>query len=243
MWKEISPIIPARKSKVGRPEECNKKAFLGIAYVMKTGCQWEYLPTEYGKKSTVHGKYMKWCREGVFDAIMKKIRALYQEKNQDNIWYAIDTSSKKAPFAKFGGKNPTDRSKRGVKQVIIVDRKGAPVHAQIAPANTHDSKLLIPIVQEMKSSEKVLILAADSAFDAKKLRRFCASKKIALNASPNKRRSKKVRKIKVLHRWIVERTFGWISWFRGLKICWAKFELSHLAFLQLSASIQLFRML
>ncbi|MFC1841724.1 hypothetical protein ACFLYA_01505 [Candidatus Dependentiae bacterium] len=23
-------------------------------------------------------------------------------------------------------------------------------------------------------------------------------------------------------RWIVERTFGWFSWYRGIKICWTK---------------------
>ncbi|MFH1462072.1 MAG: hypothetical protein ABIF12_03945, partial [bacterium] len=43
-------------------------------------------------------------------------------------------------------------------------------------------------------------------------------------------------------RWIVERTFGWMAWFRGLKICWAKTEASYFAFLLLASPHQLFKM-
>jgi len=35
--------------------------------------------------------------------------------------FIIDTSSIKAPFARFGGKNPTDRAKNGVKKGIVID--------------------------------------------------------------------------------------------------------------------------
>lgn len=79
------------------------------------------------------------------------------------------TSSKKSSLAHFGGKNPTDRAKQGIKHVLLVDRKGAPLQVKIAAANIHDSKLLPPILKHIRASKKILILAANSAFDVKNL--------------------------------------------------------------------------
>lgn len=242
LWCEIEKIIPKKKSAVGRPEFDNKKTFEGILFVLRTGIQWCELPEKYGHFSTVHGKYMKWARAGVFRKMMVKAREYYRKRNSKNIWYALDTTLKKAPFAKFGGKNPTDRAKRGIKHAVIVDRKGAPMFVSIAPANKHDSMLLESTMKKMRKSKQVRIMAADSAWDSKKARNYCKQKNIALIASPNRRRKKNVHKFNVPRRWIVEQTFGILSWFRGLKICWTKTQESALSLLQIACSIRLFRM-
>ncbi len=112
--RAIEPLLPKKESIVGRPEMDPLKAFIAISYVLITGCQWSMLPKELGCSSTVHGKFMKWSRLGIMEKLMNHARCLYEKNNQDNNWLAIDTSSKKAPFANFGGKNPTDRAKRGI---------------------------------------------------------------------------------------------------------------------------------
>lgn len=201
------------------------------------------MPEKYGPKSTVHGTFRKWVKEGIFDQILSICVKEYRKSTPDNIWYAFDTSSKKGPLLLEGGKNPTDRGKQGIKQIILVDRKGAPIAVGVGPANAHDSTLFIPTLKSFPAEEKVQIITADAAFDSKKLRNFCASKNIALIAATNPRKSKKKHKTRPLHRWIVERTFGWFSWYRGLKICWAKLLSSHLAFLQLASAHRLFSML
>ena len=150
---------------------------------------------------------------------------------------------RKAPFAYFGGKNPTDRSKRGIKHVVFVDRKGAPLFVDSVPANRHDAKVFEPIITHLRKSKNVRIIAADSAFDVKKLRSICKKKNIALIATANQRRKKeKIRKICPIYRWKVEQTLGILSWFRGLKTCWNKTLESSLSFLQIACSIRLFQM-
>jgi hypothetical protein len=84
----------------------------------------------------------------------------------------------------FGEKNPTDRSKRNIKQVILVDRKGAPLYAKIAAANVHDSKLFLPILEHFHLAKKIRIIAADSAFDVKKLYKECKKKTLLLLPVP-----------------------------------------------------------
>ena len=243
LWCEIEKLIPAKKTGVGRPEFDNKKTFEGIVYILRTGAQWCELPSKYGCFTTVHGKYMKWIRAGFFQRMMVKAREYYRKRNKKNIWFAIDTASKKAPFAKFGGKSSTDRAKRGIKHILIIDRKGVPLFAEVAPGNRHDSKLLQPVLKVFRKSKKVRILAADSAWDNKDARFLCKQKNIALIASPNKRRNKNIVKFNVPNRWVVERTFGILSWFRGLKICWSKTKKSALALLQLACSLRIFKTL
>lgn len=239
----IEHVFPRKKTRIGRPEMCPRRALNAMWYVLKTGCQWSMLPNELGCSSTVHGKFIQWCRSGVMKKIMDSARKIYEKNNSENNWYAIDSSSKKAPFARFGGKNPTDRAKRGIKHVIIVDRKGNSIYVDVAPANTHDSKLFEPILAQIKKKKKVRIMAADSAFDVKRLYVKCKEKNIALVATPNQRRKKNVHKFNVPHRWVVERAFGILSWLRGLKICWAKTIESSLGFLQLACSIRLLKMI
>ena len=111
---------------------------------------------------------MKWCRAGIFEKMIVRAREYYRRRNSKNIWYAFDATSKKAPFAKFSGKNPTDRAKRGIKHAVLVDRKGAPLYVTVAPANIHDSKIFKPIISKFRKVKKTRIVTADSAFDAKK---------------------------------------------------------------------------
>ena len=242
VWEAIKDLIPTKNSKVGRPEKCPRKTLEGIVYILTGGCHWRLLPTYYGNHKTVHGKFMKWSRMGIFAKINAQAKGLYQRRNSKNNWYAFDTTSKKAPFAKHGGKSPTDRGKRGIKHAILVDRKGAPLFVNIGPANAHDSKLFEPVISHMKKSKNLRIIAADSAFHSKKLYAFCKKKNLVLVASINPRRDKKMHKFQAPYRWIVEQTFGIISWYRGLKSCWSKTFEANLSFLQIACSLRLFKM-
>ena len=243
MWNKIKILIEPQKNKLGRPQYDNRKTFEGILHVLYEGCRWRSLPEKYGQPTTIHGKFMQWCRLGIFEKMIAIARQHYEKTMEINNWYAFDTSSKKAPFASFGGKNPTDRGKRGIKHSLLVDRKGMPMYAAVAPANTHDSKLLEPIIAQLKITNQKRIIAADSAFDVKKLYKLCSDKNIALVASINPRRDKTKEKTIVLHRWVVEQAFGIFSWIRGLKTCWNKTLEANLAFLQIACSIRMFKSL
>ena len=112
----------------------------------------------------------------------------------------------------------------------------------LSPANVHDSKTLIPAIDQLRTSKRVRMIAADSAFDVQFLRSICADNILFFSPQLTSEKTKKKTIYKRSHQWVVERSSGWLVWFRELKICWAKTLISHLAFLQLAASIQLFKM-
>ena len=246
MWEEIEKILPKKQTSIGRPPNDRRKTMNGIFYVLKTGAQWKYLPKEYGARSSVHGTFMKWARDGVFEQLLEFVAVAYLKGcPQLPNWFATDTSSSKAPFAQWGGKNPTDRSKRGIKKGIIVDRKGAPLVVSTGAAHTHDSKFYKALLLKLKKLPlpELNIMAADAAYDSADLRKDSKENGFILLAATNPRRKKGQRLYKPPCRWVVERTFGWFNWHRGLKTCWAKTAVAFTAMLAIAASNQLFRML
>ena len=238
LWNKIETCLPKKKSKVGRPEWCPRKTLEGVIFIMQTGAQWKRLPKQYGHKSTVHGKFRKWVNLGIFAKIFKMILKFYIESNRRiTNWSAIDASHSKAPFASWGGKNPTDRARNGVKKIIIVDINGAPLSTGLGPSNRHDSQLFEDVFMELKNMdiEGINKITADGAYHSKKLRKFCSDNNFTLIASHNKKGKKGVERFVPAGRWVVERTFGWLSWYRGIKVCYAKTKSSFLAFLQFAS--------
>lgn len=117
-WNEIKNIIPVKKTKVGRSQKDARTTLSGIFYVMKTVCQWNELLDYYGKPTTVHGRFRNWVKEEVFEKILELSKEFAIRHFGPPQCFFSDTISSKAPLARFGRKNPTDRAKNGIKKGI-----------------------------------------------------------------------------------------------------------------------------
>jgi transposase len=81
-WEKIEKLLPryTKSSKGGRPRPGMRKIMNGILYVLRTGCQWKMLPSEYGSGSTCHRYFQEWERAGVFRKLWQIIIHEYDEK-------------------------------------------------------------------------------------------------------------------------------------------------------------------
>src|SRR5205809_6956126 len=62
-WVLVEPLIPVYHG--GRPRKTSMRDVLdGIFYLMRTGCQWRYLPKDFPPKSTVWGYFDEWRHNG-----------------------------------------------------------------------------------------------------------------------------------------------------------------------------------
>ena len=162
LWERIEPLLPQPKSRFrgrgsarrnigGRPAADRRLVMSGILYVMRTGCQWNALPREYGSGKTAHRYFQKWVRAGVFKRMWQAGLLEFDElKGIDWRWQAADGAMTKAPL---GGEqtspNPTDRSKSGTKRSLLVNAQGLPLSIVISGASTHDTRLLEPTLQSL----------------------------------------------------------------------------------------------
>ena len=218
-------------------------AISGIWYIMQTGAQWRNLPEVYGKHKTIHSKFMLWAKKGFITHFFAKSIEVAIKYLGEPKAFQSDTSSSKSPFATFGGKNPTDRAKNGVKRGIVIDWKGIILSVIIDSANRHDSQLLTPHIENIKHFfGKPMVLATDSAWDVEELRKIFAAYNVALFAATNIRRSKNKKKNRPRGRWRVEQIFGIQQWNRGIKTCWNKTKCAFLAMCHFASAIHNFKL-
>lgn len=68
LWTQvIAPVIDALDPPkvTGRPRTDPRKALDGIIYHLRTGCQWNHLPRQFGDDSSVHRTFQRWVATGV----------------------------------------------------------------------------------------------------------------------------------------------------------------------------------
>lgn len=51
----------------GRHRADLRKVFDGIIFRLRSGCQWNKIPAEFGNDRTIHRHFQKWCELGVFE--------------------------------------------------------------------------------------------------------------------------------------------------------------------------------
>jgi putative transposase len=160
LWERIEPVLPQPKSRYrgrgnnrkhigGRPAADRRKVMSGILYVMRTGCQWNALPKEFGSGKTAHRYFQRWVRAGVFKRLWQAGLTEYDDlKGIDWQWQAADGAMTKAPLGgEKTGKNPTDRGKVGTKRSLLVNTQGLPLAIVVSGANTPDGRLLESTLQ------------------------------------------------------------------------------------------------
>ena len=73
-WEKIKDMLPEEKTgKPGRPSSDNRTALNGMLWIDRTGAPWEDLPPRYGAKSTVHDRFAKWTKLGIFEKIFEEL--------------------------------------------------------------------------------------------------------------------------------------------------------------------------
>lgn len=131
LWNKVSWLIPKhqrsstkkykRKAGGGRKPPDYRKILAGIFYVLRTGCQWKAMPTEFGKGSNIHRYFQLWEQAGFFEAIWAYALEEYDDLiGLDWEWQSLDGCMTKSPISQESvGKNPTDRGKKRYKAQLI----------------------------------------------------------------------------------------------------------------------------
>ena len=101
LWNEIRLILPKEKpfKTIGRPIVPYRKVLDGILYILRTGCQWKMLPSEFGSGSTCHRRFQEWNKLDVFKKTWVKLLKSYDGLVGINwTWQSMDSISIKSPL-------------------------------------------------------------------------------------------------------------------------------------------------
>jgi putative transposase len=224
-WNQITSLVPAPKSgkgKRGRPIKLDRRTLVNaIFYVDRTGCAWRYLPKDFGPWQTVYGYFRQWSQDWTWTFIHDTVRDWLRKTEGRNVAPTaaiIDSQSVKT--GDQAGKRGYDAGKKikGRKRHVAVDTLGLVLTLLITSAAVQDRDAAKTLVGSLvKTFGRLQIIWADGGYLGALVQWVKALRPFGRLRLEIVRRSDQARGFKILpKRWIVERTFGWLSKSRRL---------------------------
>jgi putative transposase len=198
-----------------RKREHDLRAIMNaILYLVKTGCQWRYIPSDFPKWETVYYYFNSWKHRGIFQRmqldIARKVRVLKGKEAQPTV-AIIDAQSVKSTLVSTGGHTGFDAGKKikGVKRHITTDTLGLVLCVVVHSAGIQDRDgAMLVLIKLNRYWHKITKVFADGGYQGRLISKAWESLKYIIEIV----KRNEVHVFKILpKRWIVERTFSWID--------------------------------
>ncbi len=101
-WKRLERLLPGKASDPGRTAADNRLFINGVLWVLRSGAHWHDLPERYGKWKSLHKRFSRWAKAGVWERVFE---ALIDDPN--NEYLMLDTTLVRAHQQAATGKGGT----------------------------------------------------------------------------------------------------------------------------------------
>ena len=250
----VSHHLPPEQTvgpKGGRPRVALRVVMRVIWFVLTTGARWEDVPPELGCSGrTAHRRLRAWEEAGIWDRTHADLLSLLRKADKlDPDTAIIDSVTVRA----FGGgeatgPSPVDRSRKGTKHTLLVDRHGAPLAIRTAGASASDHRQIVPLILDFpkvggkpgRPKELPDEAYADRGFDCEGTRELLRwlgiEPHIATRRTAHGSGLGKVR-------WVVERTISWLKGLRRRRVPYDRLDVIIDSWTTLAASVICYRIL
>jgi transposase len=224
-FEKIESILTSSRKKTKPRQQDLYDVFCGILYVLKSGCQWRMLPSDFPKWTTVYSYFRIWKEpskereQSLLEACLKKMVSTHranQGRQENTSFCIIDAQSVKN--SNTAAKKGYDAGKKvsGIKRHIAVDTQGLPHAIAITTADVTDRAGALQAISTHKEELMgVKNILADGGYSGENFAKDVAT---VLNDTTVEivKRNELHCFVVIPKRWIVERSFAWLDQCRRL---------------------------
>jgi putative transposase len=254
-WEILETFIPEVSEDATVPTISRREIVNGILYVLRSGCPWRLMPHDLPAWGTVYYYFRTWRIAGIWDKAMQALRKQMRQKqgrDEEPSAAVIDSQSIKTSAVR-GPEKGFDMGKQiwGRKRHALVDTEGNLMEVKVTGADASDlaggKRLVEPLHGRFP---RLQLIWGDSHYGGQFLEwvkeQFgwnvqtvqglgTAPDANTMESKPKTKPSKGGFHVQP-RRWVIERTFGWITRWRRLARDYEGLPETSEAFIKISAS-------
>lgn len=219
-WAFMAPYLALLRADAPQRRHPLRALFNALRYLGHTGCQWRYLPIDLPPWAAVYQQWTRWRDARIFEDIVPDLNEL-QRRLLDRsatpsavildgrVLQSTPESGHRAGYD--GGKR-----RKGTKAHMAVDTLGQLLRVVITPANAQERDQVGQLCERVQAvtGQTVQVGFVDQGYTDEKAEYAAAVHDIDLQVV--KKPEGQTGLVHLPRRWVVERSFAWLSRFRRL---------------------------
>ena len=242
-WNKVRRLLPPNSKYSPKSRQHPSRLILNaILWVLRTGSPWRDLDSSFPPFQTVHNRFRKWVKLGIFAQIHWKLNQLENDKNTiDNSQWNLDSTVVRAHKSSSAKNQAIGKSRGGMSSKIhvVTDAQGLILNIALTPGQSHEAPIAMKVFNGVRlktdqwRKQKPEKLACDKAYDSRQIRRCLQHQKVTpviptKKSKRNERRGRKRKfsKVDYRNRNVVERAIGRIKEYRRVATRYEKLDAS-----------------
>ena len=219
-WEFLVPFLTLMREDAPQREYSLRDLFDALRYVVKTGCQWRFLPHDFPPWTAVYQQAQRWVQAKIFDTITHELRVIMRmiEERASHPSGVIFDSRTLQSTPESGGRAGFDghKKKKGSKIHAAVDTLGNLLALTVTGADENERSQVQALAAEVQAvtDGQVEIAYVDQGYTGEEPAEAASTEGVRLIVV--KHHEAKRGFVLLPRRWVVERTFGWLGRFRRL---------------------------
>jgi transposase len=219
-WDFVAPYLTLMSEDAPQREHDLREVFNAMRYVVRGGQAWRMMPNDLPPWSIVYQQAQRWIAAGVFAAMTQDLRRLLRvlEGRAEEPSAAIFDSRTLQSTPESGHRGGYDGAKRkkGSKVHMAVDTLGHLLSLHVTAADEQDRTQVGKLAKEVQkqTGQSVELVYVDQGYTGEQAAEAARKHKIELAVVklPEAKRGF----VLLPRRWVVERSFAWLTRFRRL---------------------------
>ena len=219
-WAFCSPYLTLMKEDAPQRSHPLRAVLNAVRYLVRVGCPWHMIPNDFPPGSTVYQQVQRWIAAGCFEAMTHDLRQLLRMLNERPAepsavildGRTLQSTPESGARAGYDGY----KRKKGSKVHIAVDTLGHLLALKVTPANEQERAQVADLIADVQevTEGSVEVAFVDQGYTGETPAAEAAARGVHLLVVklPEAKRGF----ILLPRRWVVERSFAWMSRFRRL---------------------------